>query len=98
MTNQEKYNFKKIKLITLTILSFFLISAVLFIHPLGEPKAVKMDNYFIKNAQKQTGANNVVSSIVFDYRGLDTLGEAAVLFTAVLGISLIFVKKDEQNN
>jgi len=49
-----------------------------------------MDDYFIENAQSETGANNVVTSIVFDYRGFDTLGEATVLFTAVVGIVALF--------
>ncbi len=94
MTNKnKKYSFKKTKLISLIILFVFLVSVVFFIHPFGKPGAVKMDDYFIENAQRQTGSNNVVSSIIFDYRGLDTLGEATVLFAAVLGISLISMKK-----
>ncbi len=55
----------------------------------GEPKFTDMDNYFIHNAQNQTAANNVVTSIVFDYRGFDTLGEASVLFTAVLAVGMV---------
>ena len=45
-----------------------------------------MDNYFIEHAQEEASANNVVTSVVFDYRGFDTLGEATVLFTAVSGV------------
>ena len=41
-------------------------------------------------AVNETGANNVVTSVVFDYRGYDTLGEATVLFTAIAGIMLLF--------
>lgn len=55
---------------------------------LGEPKAAAMDQHYIDNARGDTGTNNVVTSIVFDYRGFDTLGEASVLFTAVLGVGL----------
>ena len=40
--------------------------------------------------QIETGANNAVTSVVFDYRGFDTLGEATVLFTAVAGVIMIF--------
>jgi multicomponent Na+:H+ antiporter subunit B len=32
---------------------------------------------------------NVVSSIVFDYRGFDTLGEEFILFAAVMGVALL---------
>lgn len=48
-----------------------------------------MDDYFIANAQGEAGANNVVTSVVFDYRGFDTLGEATVLFCAVVGVALM---------
>ena len=49
-----------------------------------------MDDHIIDNCQKETGANNGVTSVVFDYRGFDTLGEATVLFTAVAGVIMIF--------
>jgi len=52
----------------------------------GFPKYTDMDNYFITHAQILSAANNVVTSIVFDFRGFDTLGEATVLFAAVLGV------------
>jgi len=58
----------------------------------GSPGASDMDDYFIAHGQEQTGANNIVTSIVFDYRGFDTLGEATVLFTAVVAIGLVFRK------
>lgn len=54
----------------------------------GEPGSAKTDEYYLAHAQEETGANNVVTAIVFDYRGFDTLGEATVLFTAVLGTGL----------
>ena len=63
--------------------------------PFGQPKVTDMDDYFLRHAQEQTGANNVVTSIVFDFRGFDTLGEATVLFTAVLGVGMMFRKLKE---
>jgi len=42
-------------------------------------------NVYIQNSLKQTGASNVVSAVLLDYRAYDTLGEATVLFTAILG-------------
>lgn len=56
----------------------------------GNPAAGEMDTYMIANGQIQTGGNNIVTDVVFDYRGFDTLGEATVLFTAVLGVGLVF--------
>jgi len=69
--------------------SFLVISAI-NMRPFGLPTFSEMDDYFIKNAQSEAGANNVVTSIVFDYRGFDTLGEATVLFTTIVGIVALF--------
>jgi len=44
---------------------------------------------YIKEAVEATGATNVVSSVILDYRALDTLGEATVLFTAAIGVLAI---------
>lgn len=82
---------------------FFLISILLVggllwtglqaVHPFGIPGETPMDDYFIANAQGEAAANNVVTSIVFDYRGFDTLGEGAVLFTAVISVASLFRKR-----
>ena len=83
---------KNFKLIALLILFTFLLITIINLHPFGNPPS-KMDDYFIKNGQEETGSNNIVTAIVFDYRGFDTLGEATVLFTAVSGIFMLFAKK-----
>lgn len=56
----------------------------------GDPITSSTDQYYIDHSQTEAGANNVVASIVFDYRGFDTLGEATVLFIAVLGVAMVF--------
>ena len=75
-------------LILLLVVVAFLVWGVLDIHRFGYPPS-DMDDYIIENAQEETGSNNVVASVVFDYRGLDTLGEATILFTAVTGVLLL---------
>jgi len=78
---------------------FFLLIAIFFVfsafitHPFGEfnnENSPEMDQYIIDNTQNETGADNGVTSVVFDYRGFDTLGEATVLFTAVAGVIILF--------
>jgi len=73
-----------------TIVAVFFIFSALMMHPFGIPSETDMDQEIIDNAQTDTGANNAVTAVVFDYRGFDTLGEATVLFTAVAGVILIF--------
>jgi multisubunit Na+/H+ antiporter MnhB subunit len=76
--------------IFLTVVAIFLIFSTLFMRPFGSPEESAMDQYIIDNTQTETGANNGVTAVVFDYRGFDTLGEATVLFTAVAGVIMIF--------
>jgi len=78
------------KLFFLVLLGIFLVACSLTLRPFGKPNATEMDEYFIMNSQREAASNNVVASVVFDYRGLDTLGEATVLFAAVSGIVLLF--------
>jgi multisubunit Na+/H+ antiporter MnhB subunit len=54
-----------------------------------------MDDHIITNTQNETGTNNGVTSVVFDYRGFDTLGEATILFSAVAGVIMIFRRVKE---
>ncbi len=68
----------------------FLVMSAINMRPFGLPIPSHMDDYFIENAQKETGTNNVVTSIVFDYRGFDTLGEGTVLFTTIVGVVALF--------
>ncbi len=48
---------------------------------------------FKKTANLEDGAANVVTSIVVDYRGFDTLGEVTVLFLAVSGVMMLLFGK-----
>jgi len=73
-----------------SIVAVFFIFSMIMIHPFGSPDETDMDNTIIANAQGETGSNNAVTSVVFDYRGFDTLGEATILFTAVAGVILVF--------
>jgi len=73
----------------------FLLLAAAQMRPFGAPTNSSMDDYFIEHAQGEVSANNVVTSVVFDYRGFDTLGEATVLFSAVVGVIALFRKLRE---
>ena len=50
---------------------------------------LRMADAYIEGATGKTGSANLVTGVVFDFRGYDTLGEATVLVTAVLGILTI---------
>ncbi|MDX8549727.1 hydrogen gas-evolving membrane-bound hydrogenase subunit E [Methanospirillum purgamenti] len=87
----------KVAWFTLVVLAAGLLFAAVSL-PFGSPAMSDMDDYFIAHGQEQTGANNIVTSIVFDFRAFDTLGEACVLFTAVFGVSVLFrLRKKEED-
>jgi len=48
---------------------------------------------YVREGLANTGAANIVSAIILDYRAYDTLGEATVLFTAILGATVILREK-----
>jgi len=90
-----------IGLILLLVLVVCLVWGVLppIMRDFGYPPS-DMDDYIIDNAQEETGSNNVVAAVLFDYRGLDTLGEATILFTAVMGVLLLLrtLKRKEESS
>jgi len=48
---------------------------------------------YIREGMQQTGAANLVASVILDFRAYDTLGEATVLFTSIIGATVILRKK-----
>ena len=60
--------------------------------PFGTPDAVIHKHVaprYIADTVKETGVPNIVTSVLADYRGYDTLGETTVLFTAGIGVLLL---------
>lgn len=77
--------------ITLSFVVLFLIVATRCFRDLpafGYP-IMKVANTYLAEGMSKTGATNMVSAIILDYRGYDTLGEATILFTAVMGVLAI---------
>ena len=50
---------------------------------------MRVANIYLKEGLVKTGASNLVSSVILDFRAYDTLGEATILFTAVIGVLTI---------
>jgi len=44
---------------------------------------------YLADSIKETNVSNVVTSVLADYRGYDTLGETTVIFTAGIGVMLL---------
>ena len=56
--------------------------------PFGKP-LMRVSQRYIETGVADTGATNLVAAILLDFRAYDTLGEATVLFTAVIGVAAV---------
>ncbi len=66
----------------LYIFSFTVAEMPPFGHP-GNPSFNEVPKRYLEAGPEETGALNITSSIITDYRAFDTLGEATVLFAAI---------------
>ena len=55
----------------------------------ASPASTHVSPRFIEDAAAETGAANMVTAVLADYRGYDTLGETAVIFAAGIGCLVI---------
>jgi len=79
---------RRIVSILLLIIVALGISLSLAKIPFGTSKT-KVGRYYIDEGIKETGAVNIVTSVVVNYRGFDTLGEVTVLFIATIGLGAV---------
>jgi len=85
-----------------SIISFILILVIawgiataLDAIPFGVSKTEVGDTY-IEKGREQTGAANIVTSVVLNYRGFDTLGEVTILFVAAIGLGVVLATRKKR--
>jgi multicomponent Na+:H+ antiporter subunit B len=69
-----------------------LVWGTLVLPPFGTADAVihrHVAPRYLADSIKETNVPNVVTSVLADYRGFDTLGEATVILTAGIGVMLL---------
>ena len=59
----------------------------------SSPASTHVSPYYITNTLEDTATPNIVTSLLADYRGYDTLGETTVIFSAGMECILILRKK-----
>ncbi|MGI6145279.1 MAG: hypothetical protein GX092_00145 [Clostridia bacterium] len=60
----------------------------------NSPAATHIADRYIEQAVAETGTTNMVTAVLADYRGYDTLGETTVIFTA--GLVTVFLLRTTQ--
>jgi len=83
---------KTLSLITAILVGVALVYGTLDMPKWGDPNSPASSHvspYYLRHSLEQTATPNVVTSVLADYRGYDTLGETTVIFTA--GMACIFL-------
>ncbi len=75
-------------LVFIAVFLFFAYTALKELPRFGSPIMAVAKKYLEEGASK-TGAVNLVTAVILDFRAYDTLGEATVLFTSVIGIMAV---------
>lgn len=89
----ERYNIhRSIPALLVALLFMFTVLLAFIEVGFGDPRVDEEDavsNRFIEDGVNETGSSNLVTSVVVNYRGFDTLGEVTVLFLAASGVGVL---------
>ncbi len=90
--------YKAASIVFCGILIYLLMLTVSYLPPLGvaeKPANNEVAQRYIEKGLQETGAVNIVSGMILDYRAFDTLGESHVLFVATITV-LILLRLDKK--
>ncbi|MGQ3684950.1 MAG: hydrogen gas-evolving membrane-bound hydrogenase subunit E [Candidatus Loosdrechtia sp.] len=90
-----------LSVILLGAMAVIFFSSLSWLPSVGDPHSAPnthVSPYYLERSYKDTGATNVVTAIILVYRGLDTLGETAVIFIASVATIAILGYKVNNGN
>jgi len=88
-------------LVVVTVTGAALVYGTTDISNFGDPLApphTHVAPYYIEQSMADTGVPNMVTAVLASYRGFDTLGEVAVVFTAGVAVLLLLGSRRKKNN
>ena len=91
---------KRLAFVITLLVGALLLRAAVDLPDWGDPNSPAsrhVSPYFIENSVEQTAVPNFVTAVLADYRGYDTLGEVAVIFTAGIGVMLLLGRRRKRN-
>nr|TFG55113.1 MAG: DUF4040 domain-containing protein [Hyphomicrobiales bacterium] len=95
LTKTRETNFSRPKagpMLLSLVVGVALIWGALVLPPFGDPNSAVHSHvapYYLEHAIAETNVPNIVTAILADYRGFDTLGETTVIFIAGIGVLLL---------
>ena len=82
----------------LGILGFLLLFGSVDLPVVGDPKSLPskhVSSHYLRKSLEETDTPNVVTAVLADYRGFDTLGETTVIFTAGIASWMLLRRRDD---
>ncbi len=82
-------------------LLLIMVSSYAEMPPMGNPANPSYNEvarHYLNHSLEETRAPNVIANIITDYRALDTLGEATVLFTSIAAVLTILTGKNKKTD
>jgi len=81
------------------LLLVFAVGAAGVLPPFGSPAVARVADApaatYLEEGLSRTGAGNIVTAVLLDFRAYDTLGEATVLFGAILGAMALLRRRSK---
>ncbi|MBN2069888.1 MAG: DUF4040 domain-containing protein [Candidatus Krumholzibacteriota bacterium] len=90
-TSIERHRDTLPMVVSLIFFGLFLLFSYFAVHDLpvfGHP-VMKVSSRYLETGIRDTGATNIVTAVLLDFRAYDTIGEATVLFVSIVGAFVI---------
>lgn len=98
-TEKENPHSSMLPLVVVLVTGAALVYGTLDMPPFGDPNNPVHQHVaprYIEESPKEVGLPNMVTSVLASYRGFDTLGETAVVFSAAIGVlALLGIRRRE---
>ena len=78
--------------VLLSVMTALFVSVVTYLPEIGDPNTAPNTHVtptYISRSEEDTGSPNIVTGVIIDYRGFDTMWETSVMFLAGLTTVLI---------
>jgi len=85
------------RFLVLAVLVFFVIMLLPLVSGIQPQNGLNsLSEKYVKDGPDELGSANLVTSVIVTYRGLDTLGEVAVLFIATAGVGFLLRRRKDK--
>ena len=83
-------------ILLMTALMLYMVAKLPIVGTVDRPVNNEVAQVYIENGIQDTGAVNVVTGMILNYRAFDTFGETCVLFIATTCVMVLLMKEEEK--